>query len=349
MKSASESPDYVAFRLPSAWLSGDRWANWTESTRVITYLMGFVESKATESTAGSGVDVAVYFGMLAFSPQLSRLWGKEMGFGGGWNNGSIEERIDVEYPVANTVEEFAENLRLVRERMDAAALKVGRNPQDVRLLPVSKTIPEERLRLAIEAGAHQLGENKVQEAKRKFHNLSDVDVKWSVIGHLQTNKAKDVAAFASEFHALDSVRLAEALDRRLEKEGRSLEVYLQVNTSGEESKYGVEPSELLDLARQVNNLSSLRVRGLMTLAIFSDDHDAVRKCFQVLRSLRDEVRDTDPDLIGLGELSMGMSGDYEIAIEEGANVVRVGQAIFGPRTTTDADYWPTGAQGGPTT
>ncbi|WP_054951791.1 YggS family pyridoxal phosphate-dependent enzyme [Flaviflexus massiliensis] len=246
------------------------------------------------------------------------------------------------FSTATTIEDFQENLRAVREKMDKAAERVGRDSSEVRLLPVSKTVPEERIRLAIAAGAHQLGENKVQEAKRKHANLIDEDVKWSIIGHLQTNKAKDVAAFASEFHALDSLRVAEALDRRLELVGRSLDVYVQVNTSGEESKYGLEPEVVPDMLNAFKGFESLNVKGLMTLAIFSDDKEAVRTCFQLLKRLRDEARDRDPDLIGPGELSMGMSGDYEIAIEEGANIVRVGQAIFGARSTTDAYYWPGG-------
>ncbi|MGB6124474.1 MAG: YggS family pyridoxal phosphate-dependent enzyme, partial [Gordonia sp. (in: high G+C Gram-positive bacteria)] len=159
-------------------------------------------------------------------------------------------------------------------------------------------------------------------------------------GHLQTNKAKDVAAFADEFQALDSLRVAEALDRRLQAAGRSIDVYVQVNTSDEDSKYGLDPSDVRDLLTQLPNYSALRVRGLMTLALFSDDVDRVRPCFQLLRSLRDQIREETPDLIGDGGLSMGMSGDYELAIEEGSTCVRVGQAIFGARATPDSMYWP---------
>src|SRR5690606_30616522 len=177
-------------------------------------------------------------------------------------------------------------------------------------------------------------------AARKYHNLADLDLSWAVIGHLQTNKAKDVAAFADEFHALDRLRVAEVLDRRLQAAGRSLDVYVQVNTSAEPSKYGLPPEEVLDFLTKLPHYSALRVRGLMTMAIFSSDVDRVRACFTLLRTLRDRARDLDPDLIGPGELSMGMSGDYEIAIEEGATVVRVGQAIFGPRPLPDDHYWP---------
>lgn len=169
---------------------------------------------------------------------------------------------------------------------------------------------------------------------------SDLDVSWSVIGHLQRNKARDVAAFASEFQALDSLRLAEALDRRLTTAGRSLDVYVQVNSSNEPQKYGIDPSETLDFLCQLTQFETLRVQGFMTLALFTSDTERVRACFKVLRKLRDEIRETDPDLVGPGELSMGMSGDYEIAIEEGATCVRVGQAIFGARALPDSYYWP---------
>ncbi|NLG47208.1 YggS family pyridoxal phosphate-dependent enzyme [Gordonia sp. (in: high G+C Gram-positive bacteria)] len=245
-----------------------------------------------------------------------------------------------EYTTAVEVADFRHNIAAVQARIDAAAQRAGRDPSEVELLPVSKTVPEERIINAVAAGCRRLGENKVQEAKRKHGNLADLDVAWSVIGHLQTNKAKDVAAFAAEFQALDSLRVAEALDRRLQAAGRALDVYVQVNTSDEDSKYGLDPEELPALLKQLPNYSSLRVRGLMTLALFSDDAERVRPCFQKLRGLRDRMREENPDLIGDGGLSMGMSGDYELAIEEGSTCVRVGQAIFGARATPDSMYWP---------
>ena len=143
------------------------------------------------------------------------------------------------YATAVTVEDFRRNLAAIRARIDAAAKRAGRDAAEIRLLPVSKTVPEERLRTAFAAGITQMGENKVQEAQRKSENLADLGISWSVIGHLQTNKAKNVAAFADEFQALDSLRLAEALDRRLQAAGRSLDVYVQVNSSGEPSKFGL--------------------------------------------------------------------------------------------------------------
>ncbi|MHA6670324.1 YggS family pyridoxal phosphate-dependent enzyme [Homoserinimonas sp. A447] len=242
-------------------------------------------------------------------------------------------------PHAETVEHFSRNLEAVRRRIDAARERAGR-ADAVRLLPVSKSVPAERIRSAIAAGCSRLGENKVQEAHRKWGELRDTGVEWSVIGHLQTNKAKLVAEFATEFQALASTRVAEALDRRLQAAARSLDVFVQVNTSGEESKFGLQPADVPAFVRELPAYQSLRVRGLMTLAVFSADTERVRACFRVLRELQQRLRDEAIDGVSFDELSMGMSGDFEVAIEEGATVVRVGQAIFGARAQPDSYYWP---------
>ncbi len=240
---------------------------------------------------------------------------------------------------AASVDEFRQNVETIEARIEAARLR-SPHGQLVRLLPVSKTVPEERLRLAVQAGCHRLGENKVQEAHRKWQAMADLDVEWVVIGHLQTNKAKLVAEFASEFQALDSLRVAEALDRRLQALGRGLDVLVQVNTSGEESKFGLAPHEVEAFLAEMGAFGALRVRGLMTLAAFTDDTQRVRDCFVTLRTLRDRLRQSAPTGVVLDELSMGMSGDFEMAVEEGATVVRVGQAIFGARALPDSHYWP---------
>jgi pyridoxal phosphate enzyme (YggS family) len=212
---------------------------------------------------------------------------------------------------------------------------------------VSKTQPEASVRLAHAAGCRLLGENKPQEAYGKWQATQDLaDLRWSVIGHLQTNKAKLVARFASEFQALDSLRVAEALERRLQAEGRALDVFVQVNTSGEASKYGLPPGEVAAFLRALPTFPALRVRGLMTLALFSSEAERVRRCFVLLRTLRERLCQEAPAGIVLDELSMGMSGDFEIAIEEGATVVRVGQAIFGARALPDSHYWPQAATPG---
>ena len=213
------------------------------------------------------------------------------------------------YTTALTEEDLRRNIAAIRARMDAACQRSGRRPQDVRLLPVSKTVPEERLRLAWAAGVREMGENKVQEAYGKWQAMRQdmPGLRWCLIGHLQTNKARLVAEFASEFHALDSLRVARALDARLQALGRSL-----------------------------------NVRGLMTLAMHTTDEPQVRQCFALLRDLRDRLRQDAPQGAALAELSMGMSGDFEWAIEEGATTVRVGQAIFGARSLPDSHYWPEG-------
>ncbi|MCF7749978.1 YggS family pyridoxal phosphate-dependent enzyme [Bacillus subtilis subsp. subtilis] len=248
-----------------------------------------------------------------------------------------------DWPQATTVDEIRHNLDVVRQRIARACARAGRDPASVRLLPVSKTVEEARLRLAWQAGCLELGENKVQEAQGKAEAMADLPVRWSLIGHLQTNKARHVARFASEFQALDSLRVAQALDQRLALEQRTLEVFVQVNTSGEASKYGLDPIEVADFVQQLPAFPQLRVRGLMTLALLSSNPEQVRPCFVRLRELRERLRPTLPAGISLEELSMGMSGDFEIAIEEGATVVRVGQAIFGARSTPDSVYWPTPA------
>ena len=245
-----------------------------------------------------------------------------------------------DWPVAQSVEQIAANLVTVRQRIADACARVGRDPASVRLLPVSKTVDDARIRMAVAAGCRELGENKVQEAQRKAETMADLGVHWSVIGHLQTNKARYVARFASEFQALDSLRVAEALQQRLQLEDRTLDVFVQVNTSAEPSKYGLEPDAVEAFVQQLPAFDRLRVRGLMTLAIFTPDVERVRACFVRLRELRGQLQRNAPPGLDLSQLSMGMSGDFEVAIEEGATVVRVGQAIFGARATPDSFYWP---------
>jgi len=247
------------------------------------------------------------------------------------------------FPKAGSAEDIARNLAAVRARIAVACERTGRDPAEVRLLPVSKTIEEARIRMAHAAGLTEFGENKVQEAREKAEVMADLPITWSVIGHLQTNKAKYVVRFAAEFQALDSLKLAEALDRRLQIEGRALDVFVQINSSGEASKYGLAPEDAPAFLRELSAFSALKVRGLMTLAVFSAEAARVRACFRLMRTLRDRLRAGALEGVTLDDLSMGMSGDYEIAIEEGATVVRVGQAIFGARPLPDSHYWPGGA------
>ena len=230
---------------------------------------------------------------------------------------------------------FAKRLQDIRARIDAACARAGRAPGSVALLPVSKTFDAGRIRAAAALGLHRFGESRMQEVREKASQLQDIPAQWVVIGHLQTNKAKDAAALAGEVQSLDRLDLAAALDRRLRQLGRTLDVLVQVKTASEPSKFGLEPAALPDFLQAVaQDFPALRVRGLMTLATNSDDPAIVRGCFRRLRELRDTLR-THPAGAGLQRLSMGMSGDFELAIEEGSTEVRIGSALFGAR-----DYGP---------
>lgn len=240
-----------------------------------------------------------------------------------------------------TQEVLEKNLSAIKARIKATCERIGRDPSSVRLLPVSKTKSEKVLRMAYAAGVREFGENRVQEAQQKSEEMADLtDARWSVIGHLQTNKAKYVARFAHEFQALDNLRVAEELDRRLQQEERTLDVFVQVNSSNEPQKFGLPPEEVEEFIQQLPQFPTLKVKGLMTLAEFSSSEERVRACFVRMRELQTKLQENLPDGISLDELSMGMSGDFEIAIEEGSTVVRVGEAIFGKRGLPDSYYWP---------
>lgn len=232
---------------------------------------------------------------------------------------------------------LADNWARLRQRVDAACREVGRDPSEVDILPVSKTFGPELIRAGVALGMRRLGENKVQEIRDKAPLLADCGIDWVMIGHLQTNKAKDVARLVSEVQSLDRLELAEALDRRLQHEGRALDVLVQVKTSPEPSKYGLPPEQLAGFLNSLRRYDSLRVRGLMTLAIHSSEPVEVRGCFRLLRELRDQTVAQGNDLT---KLSMGMSGDFPLAIAEGATELRIGTAIFGKRPYPDSYYWP---------
>ena len=232
---------------------------------------------------------------------------------------------------------LATRWQAVRARVDAACRAVGRDPTDVEILPVSKTFPVELIREAVALGLHRFGENKVQEIKTKYEPLAECAIEWIMIGHLQTNKAKEVARFASEVQSLDRLELADALHKRLQIEGRTLDVLVQIKTSSEETKYGLPADELPEFLNALRGFDTLRVRGLMTLAVNSEDENEVRACFRLLRDLRDQSSAGGHDV---ARLSMGMSGDFALAIAEGATEVRIGTAIFGARAYPDSYYWP---------
>ncbi|WP_284322492.1 YggS family pyridoxal phosphate-dependent enzyme [Dyella acidisoli] len=225
--------------------------------------------------------------------------------------------------------QLAANWNAVRRRVDEACREAGRDPGEVSILPVSKTFGPDVVRAALAQGLNRFGENKVQEIKDKATALAGESIDWVVIGHLQTNKAKDVARLASEVQSLDRLELAEALHRRLEAENRTLDVLVQVKTAREESKHGLPAEELPAFLECLRAYPTLRVKGLMTLATLSEDPGEVRACFGHLRELRDRCA-AEGHL--LARLSMGMSGDFPFAIAEGATEVRIGTAIFGSRS-----------------
>ena len=240
-------------------------------------------------------------------------------------------------------EKIKENFAELQQRIVDVCQRVGRNPEEVRLIPVTKEFAPTVVEIAYDAGYKQVGENKVQELVDKHEFLKQKgayeDLEFILIGHLQSNKARFLTEHVAEFHALDSLRLAERLDRFMADAGRVLPVYIQVNTSDEESKYGLSASEVLGFIDECAQFKHLRVIGLMTLAINSKNDDEVRQCFRTLRELRDQAQLMYPDVT---RLSMGMSGDFEIAIEEGATDIRIGQMIFGPRDIPNEldHFWP---------
>jgi pyridoxal phosphate enzyme (YggS family) len=223
--------------------------------------------------------------------------------------------------------QIAQNLEEVRHRITAAAQKAGRDPAQVRLVAVSKTMPVELIREAVAAGQRLFGENYLQEARAKIEALGQA-ASWHFIGHLQSNKAKAAVALFELIHGVDRLKLARALDAAAAALGKMQDILIQVNLAGEASKSGGSPEAAPELLRQISLLPNLRVLGLMTMPPFLAP-EALRPYFRELRELRDRIQ----DLTGrpLPELSMGMSGDYEVAVEEGATLVRVGTAIFGSR------------------
>jgi PLP dependent protein len=220
-----------------------------------------------------------------------------------------------------------ENLFKVMERIEKAAHRAGRNPKEIKLVAVSKTVDPVRIEEAIEAGAALLGENYIQEAQRKVEAIKR-PVAWHFIGHLQSNKARVAVQLFDMIHSLDSVHLAEELSRRATQASRVIRVLVEVNLSGESTKFGTDEEKLFTLARRTNDLDHLSLEGLMTMPPLFDAPEESRPYFIELRRWKERM---EREGIAIKELSMGMSNDFEIAIEEGATYVRVGTAIFGPR------------------
>ncbi len=227
-------------------------------------------------------------------------------------------------------ESVARRLALIRERVAEAALRKGRRPEEIKILGASKAQPPEKIREAVEAGLEILGENYVQEAEKKKALLSDLPVSWHLIGYLQKNKARKALQLFDLIQTVDRPEIAQRLSRLAQEMGRTLPVFIEVNVGGEETKAGILPEKVPDLVRLIKDLPALDLQGLMTIPPYSPDPEDSRKFFRKLRELKEQVEDFY-ELKHPLELSMGMSHDYEVAVEEGATLVRIGTALFGPR------------------
>lgn len=223
------------------------------------------------------------------------------------------------------------NLQQVHQRIADACRKSGRESSDISLLLAVKTVPADKIRIAIEAGESLIGENKMQEFRDKDADLRDLNIERHFIGHLQTNKVKDVLKYATCIQSLDRLSLAQELDKQLQKEGKTIDVYIQVNTSFEESKFGLPPDGVLPFLEQIKKYKTLKIKGLMTIGLLDVEKEKMRPSLALLRETRNRIyAQKNNDLKDL-KLSMGMSQDLELAIEEGSNMVRIGTAIFGNR------------------
>lgn len=226
-----------------------------------------------------------------------------------------------------------ENINSVRKKIAGAAVRAGKNPGDIKLIAVTKTVPIERIKEAMDAGLRIFGENRVQEAQKKVTSyelrVTSGKIQWHLIGHLQKNKAKTAVELFDMIHSVDSIELAEIMNNHAEKTGKRQGILLQVKLSDDESKHGILKDNLLGLIQEISGMKNLSTRGLMTIPPFFDNPETARPYFRELRRLRDEA---EAKGFNLPELSMGMTNDFEVAIEEGATMVRIGTAIFGERT-----------------
>ncbi len=226
--------------------------------------------------------------------------------------------------------EIKENWDRLWERIDQVCHHSGRHPEEIKVVAVAKTIPLELVKEAVDCGITEIGENRVQEAKSKFEAIGD-RAHWHLVGHLQTNKVKAALEMFDLIHSLDSMKLANEISSRAQSMNKEARVLMQVNTSAEESKFGLEPERVLGFAEQVAALPNLKVLGLMTIGPFTEEENLIRRSFRELRRLFQELKEASIPNIDMEILSMGMSADYEVALQEGANMLRIGTSIFGPR------------------
>lgn len=228
------------------------------------------------------------------------------------------------------MQEICDRIQKVREGLRSACAKAGREISRVEIVAVTKTVPVEAIQMAVESGLTILGENRVQELVEKFPRLEGV--RWHLIGHLQTNKVKYMADKVDMLHSLDSRELADALSKKLQNIKKEMDVLVQVNVSGEKTKFGIPPEEVLGFIEQIRHLPGIHIKGLMTIAPHVDDPEEVRGVFRSLKQKFEEVKAMNFPGVEMKHLSMGMSNDYKIAVEEGATLIRLGSVIFGKRT-----------------
>ena len=221
----------------------------------------------------------------------------------------------------------------VRSRISQAARKAGRGPEDITLVAVTKTVEADVINEAIRLGIKNIGENRVQEIRRKYEAIDHRQGgKWHLIGHLQTNKVKYIIDKVDLIHSVDSYRLAEEINKQAERSHKTMDILVQVNVSGEESKFGISAEQCHPLLTAIAPLPHIKVRGLMTMAPYADNPEQARPYFKRLKDLAIDIKTKKVDNINMDYLSMGMTGDFEVAIEEGANIVRIGTALFGKRS-----------------
>lgn len=224
-----------------------------------------------------------------------------------------------------------ENIDSILERTAAAARRSGRNPEDITVIAVSKTVDADRAKEAVLGGLINLGENRVQELVSKFEHLSDLDIKWHLIGHLQKNKVKYIIDKAALIHSVESLELANEINKRALKSDLTANVLIELNIGEEESKFGIGEDSVYDFVKSMEQFENIRILGIMTVAPFSEDPESIRWVFKKMKEIYDKISGMTLKNTEMKYLSMGMTNDFEIAIEEGANIVRIGTAIFGAR------------------
>ena len=226
-----------------------------------------------------------------------------------------------------------ENINDVKDQIARAAIKSGRQFEDITLVAVTKTLPIDVINAAMTYGITDIGENKVQEVMDKYDHILN-EPKWHLIGHLQTNKVKYITDKVSLIHSVDSLKLAEEISKRCEKIEKVMDILIQINVAEESTKFGIQTDEIFELVEQISLLPNVRIKGLMTIAPFVDDETALRKYFSEMKDIFETLKKTMYNRADMTYLSMGMTNDYEVAIEEGANMVRIGTGIFGARNYT---------------